>query len=96
MKYIYSIILFTGILFANTLSDPYKNIEYFKLENGLEVYLLSNEKSVNTQIELKVAVGMDIENEKNAGLSHLVEHIVFRDQRVPHHDYVDYIKEEGA
>ena len=96
MKYIYILILFTGFLFSNTVSDPYKNIEHIKLNNGLEVYLLSNKKSVNTQIELKVAVGMDVENETNYGLSHLVEHIVFRDQRVPYHDYMDYIKEEGA
>lgn len=45
---------------------------------------------------MEVKVGMDIEDEKNYGISHLVEHIVFRDQRVPYHDYLDYIKEEGG
>jgi len=78
------------------LFDPAKNIEYFKLDNGLEVYLLSDSKAESTQIELEVKVGMEIENDANAGISHLVEHLIFRDQRVPHHDYLDYIKEEGA
>jgi len=76
--------------------DPYKNIEYFKLDNGLQVYLLSDEKAVNTQISLEVKVGYGVENADNYGITHLVEHMVFRDQRVPHHDYLDYIKDEGG
>ncbi len=76
--------------------DPYQNINYFKLDNGLQVYLLSDEKATKTQISLTVKVGYDVENDQNYGISHLVEHLVFRDQRVPHHDYLDYIKEEGG
>ena len=77
-------------------SDPYKNINYFELDNGLKVYILSDAKAVNTQVELDVKVGMSIENEKNAGISHLLEHLIFRDQRIAHKDYVDYLKDEGA
>lgn len=76
--------------------DPYKNIVYMQLDNGLQVYMLSDDKAENTQISLTVAVGTDVEGEKTFGLSHLVEHIVFRDKRIPHRDYVDYMKEEGA
>ncbi len=43
-----------------------------------------------------VKVGYGVEDDQNYGISHLVEHLVFRDQRVPHHDYLDYIKEEGG
>ena len=98
MKYIYILIVMMSILSANQedIKDPYKNIVYMKLDNGMQVYLLSDEKSVNTQVEIEVAVGTDIETDKNHGISHFVEHMVFRDQRVPHHDYLDYIKEEGA
>jgi len=81
---------------ASTNSDPYKNIEYYKLDNGMQVYLLSDKKAVNTDILLSVRVGYDVENEDTYGLSHLVEHMVFRDQRVPHHDYLDYIEDEGG
>ncbi len=81
---------------AENIEDPYKNIHYFKLDNGLQVYLLSDNKAVNTQISVKVNVGFDVEDKKTYGLSHFTEHIVFRDQRVPHRDYADYLKDEGA
>ncbi len=76
--------------------DRYAGIEYYELDNGLEVYLLSDEMSENTQIRVKVKVGSSLEDDETFGLSHLVEHIVFRDQRVPHRDYLDYITEEGG
>ncbi len=78
------------------IADPYKKIAYFELGNGMKVYLLSDDKAVNTQISVEVNVGYDTEDAKSYGLSHLTEHMVFRDQRVPYHDYLDYIKEEGG
>ena len=82
--------------YSENIADPYKNVHYFKLDNGMQVYLLSDNKAVNTQISVKVKVGTDMEDYDTYGLSHLVEHIVFRDQRVPHNDYLDYLKDEGA
>ena len=98
MLRIFSLFLIYSFVFsyASSSGDPYKNIEYYKLENGLQVYLLSDNKVVNTHISAKFRVGFDIENNSTYGLSHMVEHMVFRDQRVPHHDYLDYIKEEGG
>lgn len=88
--------LFTSNLFAEVVTDPYKNIKYLELNNGLKVYMLSDSKSVNTQIELRVDVGVSVETKENAGITHLLEHIIFRDQRVPYNDYLDYLEEEGA
>ena len=99
MKFISLLFLFLislPLYASESIEDPYKNITYMKLDNGFQAYLLNNDKVANTQIELTVNVGTDIEDEENYGLSHLVEHLVFRDKRVPHRDYVDYIKEEGA
>lgn len=98
MKYIYLLFFFLVSFSLNVTSeeDPYKNIVYMQLDNGLQVYMLSDDKAENTQIALTVAVGTDVEDENTFGLSHLVEHVVFRDKRIPHRDYVDYIKEEGA
>lgn len=79
-------------LFAN----PYENLHYEKLDNGLEVYLLPDEKSKNIRIEVSVRVGMKAESEQMAGISHLVEHVVFRDGRIPNRDYYDLIKDKGA
>ena len=99
MKYISLILFFllsTSLYATEANKDPYENITYIKLENGFQAYLLNDDKAANTQIELTVDVGTDIESKETYGLSHLVEHMVFRDKRVPHRDYVDYIKEEGA
>ncbi len=76
--------------------DPYDALSFFRLKNGMEVYMLPDPKAQNVQLQVVVGVGYDNETEKNYGLSHLVEHLVFRDRRVPHHDYLDYIKEEGG
>ncbi len=88
--------LLTTTLFAERVTDPYKNIKYFELSNGLKVYMLSDAKAVNTQINLEVNVGVSVETNKNAGITHLLEHLIFRDQRVPYNDYLDYLEEEGA
>jgi len=76
--------------------DPFKSIEFFKLNNGLQVYLLADPKAEKTKVRLTVNVGYDNETDRNYGISHLVEHLVFRDRRIPYHDYLDYIKEEGG
>ncbi|RLA60751.1 MAG: hypothetical protein DRQ78_09265 [Epsilonproteobacteria bacterium] len=98
MKYLGIWLVLLGFLHGNTedFKDPFEDIIYIKLDNGMQVYMLSNKKAVNTQIEVTVNVGTDIENDENYGISHLLEHMIFRDQRVPHRDYLDYMKEEGA
>ncbi|WP_428737752.1 M16 family metallopeptidase [Sulfurimonas sp.] len=88
--------LFVGSLQAQENIDPYKNIKYLQLDNGLQVYLLADKEAVNTQISVDVKVGMSIEDEETAGISHLLEHLIFRDQRVPHNDFLDYLKDAGA
>ncbi len=87
------------LLYASTdtnQTDPYKNVQYYTLSNGLKVYQLHDPKAENTQIKLTVNVGYNIEDKSTYGLTHLVEHMVFRDQRIPYHDYLDYMEEEGA
>ena len=99
MKILFWILTLFTLLHANEAiinNDPYKNIHYFTLNNGMQVYLLNDDKTENTQIKLTVNLGYAIEDDDNYGLAHLVEHMVFRDQRIPYHDYLDYIKEEGA
>jgi len=99
MKILLWILTLFTLLQANEVSmtdDPYKNIHYFTLKNGMQVYLLNDDKTENTQIKLTVNLGYAIEDKDTYGLAHLVEHLVFRDQRIPYHDYLDYIKEEGA
>ncbi len=88
-------ILFFWVTFTYA-DDPYKNLLHYTLPNGLKVYLLPDDKAKNISIEAEVKVGMKAETKETAGLSHLVEHIVFRDQRVPGKDYYNIIKDKGA
>lgn len=92
MRYIILLLFITTYMFSN----PYNDVIRYKLDNGLEVYLLPNSKSKNTYIEVEVKVGMGVETKENAGLSHLVEHLIFRDRRVKYHDYYDLITQKGA
>ena len=92
MKLLLSLIMLAGMLFAN----PYEDMETYVLENGLKVYLLPNKDAKNVYITMDVNVGMAAESEEKAGISHLVEHLVFRDKRVKYRDYYDLIKEKGA
>ncbi len=90
------LLLFLIFLVTASASDPYKNITSYTLENGLKVYLYPDNKAENTAIDVDVKVGMKAESEDSAGISHLVEHIVFRDARVADRDYLDLFKKEGA
>ena len=91
-------LLLHAVLFAaqTETKDPFKNIVYMKLDNGMQVYMLADPKAAKVQLEVDVGVGYDNETDETYGLSHLVEHLVFRDARVPHRDYLDYIKEQGG
>ncbi len=93
MKFVFVVFIFLVNLNA---SDPYKNITHYTLDNGLKVYLYPDNKAKNTAINVDVKVGMKAEEKEDAGISHLVEHIVFRDARVKDRDYLDLFKDEGA
>ena len=93
MRFILVLLIFFVTLNA---SDPYKNITHYTLDNGLKVYLYPDNKAKNTAINVDVKVGMKAETKENAGISHLVEHIVFRDARIESRDYLDLFNEEGA
>jgi len=99
MKYVLISFLWVAMLFYSACAEEKilgDNIEYYTLDNGLQVYLLSDDKAETTRVRLSVAVGYDDETDETYGLTHLVEHLLFRDHRVPHSDYLDYIKEEGG
>ncbi len=92
MRFLLLFLLLVEIVGAN----PYKNLKTYTLPNGLQVYLLPDEKAKNVHIEVDVKVGMKVEDKNTAGISHLVEHIVFRDQRIENKDYYNLIQDKGA
>jgi predicted Zn-dependent peptidase len=96
MKLFLILFLFVSILFSKNISDPYKNIKYKVLQNGMKVYILSNKQATNTKLTIEVKMGTSIEKDDTAGITHLVEHLVFRDRKIPFNDYYDYLKDNEA
>jgi len=77
--------------------DPYENISFYKLDNGMQVVLAPSDKAQNLKIKVKVKVGQSVENIHNVGVSHLLEHLLFRDGRFEEgQTYLQLIKENGG
>ncbi|MGZ3809867.1 MAG: insulinase family protein, partial [Bacteriovorax sp.] len=77
--------------------DPYQSIEFIKLDNGMSVYFSPSEDTNLTSIRLEVDVGWEIENKTNWGVSHLLEHVLFRDKQLKEEmSYLQIIKEAGG
>lgn len=84
------------ILAANPV-DPFSAIEHIKYPNGLQVVLAPSSLAVNFEIRLEVLVGWESEGRTNAGLSHLLEHVLFRDKQLKDEmTYLQLIREAGG
>src|SRR6476660_6210434 len=53
----------------------------FKLKNGLSVLLLENHKSPVVSVQMWVSTGRADESKPEAGISHFIEHLVFKGTR---------------
>ncbi|HBO37756.1 MAG TPA: insulinase family protein, partial [Pasteurellaceae bacterium] len=76
MRFIFSlIVLFVAQIAQAEISHPIQG----KLDNGLRYTLLPlhNEKG-HIEIRMKVYAGSVDETEQQAGVAHMVEHLVFR------------------
>jgi len=77
--------------------DPFESIEHFKLKNGMGVYLAPSEETNLTSIRVEVDVGWEAETKENWGVSHLLEHVLFRDKELREEmSYLQLIKEAGG
>lgn len=86
----------SSILHARTES-PFNNITHHKLKNGLDVILAPDAKSEFLQIKVNVGVGHIHEDEKNTGISHLLEHVIFRNSKLKEDmSYLQIIKEKDG
>jgi zinc protease len=61
-------------------SDPLKSIQRHRLKNGLVVVLAPDRSGDLVHVKLRVGVGLDHETEGNFGVSHLLEHVLFRNE----------------
>lgn len=82
---------------ASDADDPYSKIEYFKLDNGLQVFLAPSDSATTANVKIAVATGTESENPSNWGVSHLLEHVLFRDKGLKDEmTYLQLIKEAGG
>lgn len=77
--------------------DPYAAIERIELKNGLNLYLAPSDETNVTSIRVEVDVGWEAEQRANWGVSHLLEHVLFRDKELKDEmSYLQLIKENGG
>jgi zinc protease len=94
--------LLTGPVLAQSsalpvLQDPYLAVEHQVLANGMNVYLAPSSEAKLVEVRLEVAVGTEAENKADIGVSHLLEHVLFRDKQLKEEmSYLQLIKEAGG
>lgn len=102
MKHIlFALILASSFVFSAQaevpFQDPFKNITFHKFKNGLKVVLAPDPKSEFVQIKVNVGVGFVHETEANYGVSHLLEHMLFRNTKLKDDmSYLQIIKEKDG
>jgi len=98
MKHLlFTLMLASSFVVNAHAEDPFKNITFHKFKNGLKVILAPDPKSEFVQMKLNVGVGHIHETEENAGVSHLVEHVLFRNSKLKDDmSYLQIIKEKDG
>lgn len=78
-------------------TDPFKAVEYLQLANGMQVFLAPSKEASLTEVRLEVGVGYEVEDSTNWSISHLLEHVLFRDKQLKDEmSYLQLIKEAGG
>jgi zinc protease len=87
----------SAVTLAATAEDPFSAIERITLDNGMTVYLAPRPKSGLVSVHVEVDVGWEAEQKPNWGVSHLLEHVLFRDKQLQDEmSYLQLIKEAGG
>jgi zinc protease len=82
---------------ADPTIDPYAAVEHIQLQNGLQIFLAPSNEASLTSIRLEVGVGTESEEGADIGVSHLLEHVLFRDKNLAEEmSYLQLIKEAGG
>jgi zinc protease len=96
-KLIFTLILVSMALNSSYAEDPFKNITLHKFKNGLKVILAPDPKSEFVQVKTNVGVGFVHEDVTNYGVSHLLEHVLFRNSKLKDDmSYLQLIQEKDG
>lgn len=90
---------FSGtLLIAEDMPQPVRSVEgitEYRLDNGLQILLLPDVSRPTVTVNLTVLVGSRHEGYGEAGMAHLLEHMLFRGTPT-HEDIPRLLKERGA
>lgn len=77
-KHFFLSAFFLAALFLFGEETAVPGLFQFRLENGMEIYVLENDSAPLAYIEIAVRAGAITQDETNAGLFHLYEHMMFK------------------
>lgn len=96
-------LLLCGVFFIGQVTakgndkDPFSNMSFHKLKNGMNVVLAPNQGSKNIRVKLIVGFGRLAETKDNLQAGHVLEHMLFKDGSIDDHkSYLEVIKEAGG
>jgi len=92
-----SLLFSTALASESVQTDPYASVEHLTLKNGLQVFLAPSNQATMLAVRLEVDTGWAAENSTNWGVSHLLEHVLFRDKQLKDEmSYLQLIREAGG
>lgn len=97
LKFLFIFICLAAHPLARAGTDPYAGIAVHTLANGMTVVLAPAANARNIEVELRVNSGWNAEEPGSLGVAHLVEHALFRDERLgADQSYLQLIKEKAG
>ena len=78
MKKIFTLIFVQIFSLFICFAMEFSRLEHTRFSNGLELFIASNDKESEVYIEIDVKAGSAYQTAKNAGLFHLLEHMIFK------------------
>lgn len=82
---------------THVYADSFKAVKRHRLDNGVEVFLAPNTASRNIIASFHYVTGTETENESNRGITHVVEHALFRDASLgANMSYAELIRDAGG
>lgn len=96
-QFLFCLIFFVSVLFALPGSAYATKVQEFVLDNGLKVLLLEDHKSPVVTFQVWYRVGSRNEKDGKSGLSHFLEHMMFKGtQKTKPEEYSRIIAKNGG
>jgi zinc protease len=96
-RFLFYLVIFTIMFFTPLTSSPATPVQEFVLDNGLKVLLLEDHKSPVVTFQVWYRVGSRNEKDGKSGLSHFLEHMMFKgSKKIKPEEYSRIIAKNGG